>query len=269
MKNIKRITTIVLLILLLLSGSVFAAGFQITSIPDPFPSVDTTYFGRWTALPSTITFDTNGGSEIDDMSDVTDAVVADITMPTTTRDGYTFLGWFDNEVLTGEAVTELPGTYPANGITYYAKWNVSSQSVTYVYNDGVTDNLVITAESGTLLSEPTSPDREGYSLNGWYKDSGLTDKWNFSTDIVSTDLALYAGWSTVVELPAEGTALMDATWEEIALVAEKGLGDTYWDVGDTKTVSIGGTSYTVAIYGFDHDDLANGSCQDSWQFFLN
>jgi uncharacterized repeat protein (TIGR02543 family) len=197
-KNIKRITIIVLSILLLLSGSVLAAGIQITSIPDPFPSEDTTYFGRWTALSSTISFDTNGGSAVDDMSSVTDAVISDTSMPTTTKEGNSFLGWFDNSGLTGEAITTLPGAYPANGITYYAKWE-----------------------------------------------------------------------EDVVKLPAMGTLLEDCTWDEIEAIADAGLADEYFDVGDQKTVanSLAGAQ-TYRILGFNHDTIAGTANKASITFGL-
>lgn len=53
----------------------------------------------------------------------------------------------------------------------------------------------------------------------------------------------------------EGTTLENATWAQIEEVANAGYAPKYWSVGDTKTVSIGGTNYTFRIIGFAHDDL--------------
>ena len=59
-------------------------------------------------------------------------------------------------------------------------------------------------------------------------------------------------------LPARGITLADASWEEINTISEVGLASTYFSVGDTKTVSIDGTNYKVAIYDFNHDNLTSG-----------
>jgi len=165
----------ILLALLLIPNGVMAAGVQVTSIPDPFPTVDTTYFGRWTALPSTIAFETNGGTAVSDMTSVTDADVADTTMPTTTRDGYAFSGWFDNAGLTGSAITELPAKYPANGTTYYAKWSAGSATITFEENGGtaVSDMTGTTDETIADTTMPTTT-LDGYTFVNWYDNSEFT-----------------------------------------------------------------------------------------------
>ncbi|MDE7283970.1 MAG: InlB B-repeat-containing protein [Lachnospiraceae bacterium] len=51
-----------------------------------------------------------------------------------------------------------------------------------------------TVSSGKKLTEPDTPSRDGYVFIGWYKDDGLTEKWDFSKDKVKEDITLYAGW---------------------------------------------------------------------------
>lgn len=66
-------------------------------------------------------------------------------------------------------------------------------------------------------------------------------------------------------LPAQGTALNDCSWEDIGKIAAAGLGDTYWDVGDRKAITISGTvgtlsvsgTYYVNILGFNHNGATN------------
>lgn len=54
------------------------------------------------------------------------------------------------------------------------------------------------ATSGANLTEPTDPNKAGFTFGGWYKTANLTgDAWNFGTgaDTVSTsDVTLYAKW---------------------------------------------------------------------------
>ena len=47
---------------------------------------------------------------------------------------------------------------------------------------------------GQLLEVPEPPTREGYTFTGWYKDPVCDMLWNMETDIVETDMTLYAGW---------------------------------------------------------------------------
>ena len=47
---------------------------------------------------------------------------------------------------------------------------------------------------GDLLEAPEPPTREGYTFQGWYKDSACDLLWNMETDTVETDMTLYAGW---------------------------------------------------------------------------
>ena len=69
-----------------------------------------TLYPVWNTNKYTITFDTNGGSEI---APITQDYGTNITAPADpTREGYTFIGWD----------TEIPTTMPAENITLKAKW---------------------------------------------------------------------------------------------------------------------------------------------------
>ena len=69
-----------------------------------------TLYPVWNTNKYTITFDTNGGSEI---APITQDYGTAITTPADpTREGYTFIGWD----------TEIPTTMPAENITLKAKW---------------------------------------------------------------------------------------------------------------------------------------------------
>lgn len=45
-----------------------------------------------------------------------------------------------------------------------------------------------------FATEPTAPTKTGYVFDGWYSDSALTQKWNFSTSKVMDDVVLTAKW---------------------------------------------------------------------------
>ena len=84
-------------------------GSPVTAIGDT-ETGNKEYWAKWEINQYTITFDTNGGSEI---ASITQDYGTPITAPADpTREGYTFIGWD----------TEIPTTMPAENITLKAKW---------------------------------------------------------------------------------------------------------------------------------------------------
>ena len=79
-------------------------------IPTTMPAENMTVTAQWEINQYTITFDTNGGSEI---APITQDYGTAITAPADpTREGYTFIGWD----------REIPKTMPAENITLKARW---------------------------------------------------------------------------------------------------------------------------------------------------
>ena len=79
-------------------------------IPETMPADNITVKAQWEINQYTITFDTNGGSEI---VPITQDYGTEITAPDNpTRKGYTFKGWD----------REIPKTMPAENITITARW---------------------------------------------------------------------------------------------------------------------------------------------------
>lgn len=59
-------------------------------------------------------------------------------------------------------------------------------------------------------------------------------------------------------LPPIGTALNDMTWEQIQTISDAGKASDYFNVGDTKNITLKGVSYPVQIIGFNHDTKTDG-----------
>ncbi len=73
-------------------------------------------------------------------------------------------------------------------------------------SNGGTDVNSQVVKSGGKVTEPTAPTKSGATFAGWYKDAALTQQFNFSTDTVSADMTLYAGWKyNVTYILDEGT----------------------------------------------------------------
>lgn len=51
-----------------------------------------------------------------------------------------------------------------------------------------------TVKQGELVARPGNPTKENHTFGGWYKESELTNEWDFSADRVNSDITLYAKW---------------------------------------------------------------------------
>ena len=126
-------------------------------IPETIPAENITVKAQWEINPYTITFDTNGGSEI---APITQDYGTEITAPDKpTRKGYTFKGWDK----------EIPETMPAENMTVKAQWEINQYTITFDTNGG-SDIAPITQAYGTEITAPDNPTRKGYTFRGWDKE---------------------------------------------------------------------------------------------------
>ena len=126
-------------------------------IPETMPAENITVKAQWEINQYTITFDTNGGSEI---APITQDYGTEIASPANpTRKGYTFKGWDK----------EIPETMPAENITVKAQWEINQYTITFDTNGG-SDIAPITQDYGTEITAPDNPTRKGYTFKGWDKE---------------------------------------------------------------------------------------------------
>ena len=126
-------------------------------IPETMPAENITVKAQWKINQYTITFDTNGGSEI---APITQDYGTEITAPDNpTRKGYTFKGWDK----------EIPETMPAENITVKAQWEINQYTITFDTNGG-SEIAPITQDYGTEITAPDNPTRKGYTFKGWDRE---------------------------------------------------------------------------------------------------
>lgn len=187
------------------------AGYRFTgwkageSVIDNFSelSVDRaiTLTAQYKALAASISFESNGGSAVEQLTGVTDAAVS-ATLPTPQREGYTLVGWYDNASCEGEALTALPKTFPAGNTIYYAKWTADGASIVFDRNaadvtgsqpgvKGATDG-----EVWDTFPEGTGFMREGYVFAGWNTKADGTGETvtDFPATFAPGTTTYYAQW---------------------------------------------------------------------------
>ena len=155
------------------------------------------YWAKWEANTYTVTLNTNGGTiNSGNVTGYTYGVGA--TLPTAddmTYTGHTFVGWYDNENLTGDPVTAIGGTEMGNK-EYWAKWEINQYTITVKPENGKAD-ITITQDYGTPITAPADPTREGYTFAGWDKaipatmpaeNLTITAHWSLNTYSITYDL---------------------------------------------------------------------------------
>ena len=166
-----------------------------------------------------VTFNPNGG-RVSQASKVVTIGKTYGTLPTPTRTGYSFDGWYTKEI-GGTNVTETTyvGTNPP--ATLYAHWTAKKYLVTLNANGGKINTASgqvstksYTATYGSKYNFLPRPIRTGgYNFDGWYTDQTNGTKVESDTTVTTTkDHILYAHWSLIpAKAPYDVKLEMDET----------------------------------------------------------
>ncbi len=175
---------------------------------------DMTLTAKWTAKSYTITFDTNGGSDI---GHITQDYGTQITAPADpTREGYTFIGWDK----------AIPATMPAGDMTITAQWRINQYTITFD-TDGGSAIAPITQDYGTQITAPADPTREGYTFIGWGKAIPAT--------MPAESITITAQWKDS-EKPTGEIKIGENSWKSFLNTITFGL-----FFKDTQTVTVTAT----------------------------
>ncbi len=113
--------------------------------------------------------------------------------------------------------------------------------------DGGTTLSAITVEEGKTITEPSAPTKTGFTFEGWYKEAGFTNKWNFSTVKVTSNATLYAKWKNLINLTVL-TDRLKATLEIIAYSVDSNIVDKVtvdWGDGIKSNITSGFTNIQI------------------------
>ena len=150
--------------------------------------------GRFTQSPGAqITGEVMGACTVTFLSDGESAAPSQIRANTPadqpadpTKEGYTFIGWYDGEEKWNfaDAVTEA--------LTLTAKWQLNRYTITFDTAGG-SEVPSITQDYGTAITAPANPTKTGYTFAGWDKtipstmpagDMTITARWTENRVIV-------------------------------------------------------------------------------------
>ena len=182
----------------LLSFMVLGLAMTMTACDQPVPSSGQT-------VSFVVTFNTNEGSTISEITVNENGVVGTVEAPT--KEGHNFAGWYLDSAFTQEV--DLSTYVPTADITVYAKWTIESFDIKFEENGG-SDVQDITVDYGTPITLPEAPTKEGYDFVKWYLDEELLRP--YANQVVKEDTTLYAKWrSGLVYIGSEtGEAVYNA-----------------------------------------------------------
>ena len=87
------------------------------------------------------------------------------------RDGYNFIGWFDED---GKKVDAETAKMPAEGMTVTAEWEIIKYAVNFYLasGEGVEASETKYFAPGEEIVYPEDPELEGFTFNGWFDKDG-------------------------------------------------------------------------------------------------
>ncbi len=136
----------------------------------------------------TVTFDTNGGTNVAAVEVESGAVMTQPTDPT--QEGFVFAGWFTDSALTSAYDFDSEVT---EDFMLYADWTelaVGTFLVTFDADGGSYVNSVVITED-EVVPEPADPTRDGYNFVEWQLEGSA---YNFTTPITG-NITLVAEWA--------------------------------------------------------------------------
>lgn len=159
-----------------------------------------TYYAQWTATlrSYTATFNGNGGGT-PSPSTITKTYGSELgTLPTCSRTGYTFLGWYT----ASSGGTKISSTTKITGtVTYYAQWSINSYTLTYNVNGGnavspTSKSVQYGSAYGTLPTPTKNSDAEfTYAFAGWYTAASGGTQVTANTTMGASNTTIYAHWT--------------------------------------------------------------------------
>jgi len=163
-----------------------------TSYQFNVPANSRNLVANWSVNRYTITFNSNGGTQVNSITEYYGTTINAPVAPT--KEGHAFGGWYSNPDLTQAYTFD---TMPASDTTLYVKWTANSYAVNLSKNideagtvSGGGDKVYGT---NVIVNATTEA---GYTFIGWYEGEDIvSEKANYSFTMGSVVRNLQATWS--------------------------------------------------------------------------
>lgn len=162
----------------------------------------------WEPVEYSISYQNVESGELGESAPTKYTIEGKVVLPTPSRVGYTFGGWYTASDCTGEAVETIAAGEHEDK-TFYAKWTERDDFIVFFDTDGGSEVEPKTNVkwSDRVLTGVEKPTRDGYEFAGWVYDENTTTSKPVTTgttyaDLAGTaapdDLVLRAKWKDLV-----------------------------------------------------------------------
>ncbi|MGN0151700.1 MAG: InlB B-repeat-containing protein, partial [Wujia sp.] len=152
---------------------------------------DITLYAKFTANTYNITYDTDGGTNGAGNPTSYTYGTGVTSFADASKEGYIFDGWYKESGFITK-VTAISETQTGD-ITLYAKFTEAEYSINYVLDGGTNGAGNPTSYTyGTGVTSFADASKEGYTFDGWYKESGFITKVTAISGTQTGDITLYA-----------------------------------------------------------------------------
>ena len=225
---------------------------------------------KWTTLSLSITYNNHAGATPSSALPTSFTFGCDpFDIPTLSKTGYTFDGWFTGDNGTGEQISSLGGYGYLTNQVLYAKWTIHTWSLNWNFNCGEISGAYTEAgtyDYNTSITRPTVS-KDNTAFKGW-SDGGsntrmpdnnltLTAQWYIDYDVEITDslgltikvdpsyISTYGLKSAIVSSP--DTAKLDGTIKKTLYDDLEGSVSTYYMYADANAAQLTDT-ITIRFY---------------------
>ena len=148
---------------------------------------DITLKAKWERITYTVSFNSDGGTNIGNQTIGLGDYVAKPKNPT--KDGCIFLGWY-----VGNTLWDFDKAPIMSDTELTAKWEKITYKVTFDANGG-NQTPTQTVAHGESITKPIDPTKQGNRFLGWYFGDML---WDFEANKLSSDITLVAKWESTI-----------------------------------------------------------------------
>lgn len=168
-------------------------GTQVTSSTVCTTAANHTLYAHWTAgaVYHTVTFNATGGTVSEATRNVLEGAALG-TLPTPTRTGYNFVGWYTSQV--GGTLVTAATVMGDEDMEVCAVWSATSVTITFNANGGTVSETTRTVAYGAQIGRLPVPVRVGYNFNGWFTaETGGTEV--TAATVCTASQTLFAHWT--------------------------------------------------------------------------
>ena len=116
--------------------------------------------------------------------------------------------------------------------------------------------------SGGKATEPADPTKADASFGGWYTGTDYAKAWNFDTDVVTSDMTLYAQWNTASSSNRPATAIYITPTPDNGIISVNAASE-YFSL-EAYAIAQDGKPATNSKVTFTYDKDALSKLTEAW-----